>query len=192
MPTKTHKTKSAEEVRAEKTRRAKARRVQRRQKERMQRRVGDPKPLDEWDMEELARGRQRDVNGEFKGRVISVIPRAIYEEAISRFKTMTQADIRALVPSAVDAIHELITNNAVDEKGRMVIPPSVKLAASQWVVEHLVGKPTQRIEGDISVRLQGILASAMVSPDLADSAKMRPAIDAESWEEADSDDDSED
>lgn len=163
-------------------RRAKARRARDRAlTKQMQALGGWDKALDDWDIEELARGRPRNIDGSFTGVQPKVIPVRVLEEALKRFKDMTQADIRALVPSAVETLQKFITDDRLDDRGRLVIPASVRLEAAKWVIEHLVGKPTQRIEGDISVRLQGILANVMVSPDKVGNG-MRPAIEAESWE----------
>lgn len=136
------------------------------------------KPIEEWDNEELARGRPRDHEGKFRGRPPGWVSRSIHEEAVRRFTEVSQSDMRALVPTAIATVRILLYNDEVDEKGKLVVPPSVKLQAAQWVVEHLVGKPTQRIEQDISVRLQGILATALVQPG---QDGMIPAIDVESW-----------
>ena len=157
--------------RAAKQQRARQRRAQRRADESAARDGGVAsavvlydKPLDEWDVEELAKGYPRRPDGSLPRRKPSYIPRSVHEEAISRFRDVAAADMRAIVPEAIETVRLLIENNDIDEKGRMVIPPSVKLEAAKWVVEHLVGKPRQPVDVDVSVKLQGILADVMVSP----------------------------
>ncbi len=144
------------------------------------------KPLEEWDEEELAHGRPRNAAGDFRGKAPAWVSREVHEEAIRRFTTLTQTDLRALVPTAIQTVENMIRSEEVDEKGRPLVPASVKLQAAQWVVEHLVGKPKQRLEADISVKLQGILAQAMVVP--GESGSLIPAIDVPSWEDDDDDD----
>lgn len=122
------------------------------------------KPLDEWDVEELAVGATRRADGSLPRRRPDYIPRVVHEEAISRFREVAASDMRAIVPAAIQTVQNMIENEDVDEKGRMVIPPSVKLEAAKWVVEHLLGKPRQPIDVDLSVKLQGVLANVMVSP----------------------------
>jgi hypothetical protein len=108
--------------------------------------------------------------------------------------------MRALVPQAIETVRLILDNDKVDKRGRPFIPPSVKLQAAQWVVEHLVGKPKQHVEADISVKLQGILASCLVVPDTdADGGttaqpgslggQLRHAIDAASWDDSEADED---
>ena len=160
---------------AKKQERARLRRAQRRavgtagrdpeDEVKVAKKMGWSKPLSEWDADELAHGYPRNSEGRFSRVRPTVIPRAVHEEAISRFRDLATQDLRVLVPDAIKLVHGLILNEELDERGRMVVPPSVKLQAAQWVVEHLVGKPRQPVDVDISVKLQGILANVMVSPD---------------------------
>lgn len=158
------------------------------------------KPIDEWTAEELAQGRpandvDKDGKPIFRGRKPQWVTRQVHEEAIRRFTEHTQGAMRGLVPEALATVEMLLKSEEVDEKGRPIVPPSVKLQAAQWVVEHLVGKPKQRMEADISVRLQGILGTVLVNPADFDPStgmplRLAPAIDVESWEGDDKDDDS--
>src|SRR3954467_1694383 len=75
------------------------------------------KPLEEWDEEELARGRPRDVSGGGEGGDPAGVPRAVMEEAISRFTELAQGDMRALVPKALAMVEFILDNNEKDEKG---------------------------------------------------------------------------
>jgi hypothetical protein len=72
--------------------------------------------------------------------------------------------MNGLTPGAVDAVDWILGNEDVDDKGKPIIPASTKLDAAKFLLEHTVGKPTQRIESDVSVRLQTILAQVMVNP----------------------------
>lgn len=127
--------------------------------------MGWSKPLPDWDAEELAHGYPRNSEGRFSRAKPLVIPRAVHEEAISRFRELAAQDMRVIVPDAIQLVHHLILCNDVDAKGRMVVPPSVRLDAAKWVVEHLIGKPRQPVDVDVSVKLQAILANVMVSPE---------------------------
>lgn len=143
------------------------------------------KPLEEWDEEELARGRPRDHNGNFQGKAPGWISRELHEEAVKQFTEYSRGEVRGLVPKALATIQIILESDEVDEKGRSVVPYATKLDAAKWVVEHLVGKPTQRLEADISVRLQAVLASALVNPDA--TGELVAAIDADAWEDEDED-----
>jgi hypothetical protein len=173
---------SKADQKAEKRRRQKARREARKHGNALEILY---KPLDEWDDEELARGRPRAADGSFRGRGPSWVSRELHEESIRRFTTVAQDEMRALVPAAIDNIAKLAADTSTDEKGRPNTPAAVRLAANQWLVEHLIGKPKTRIEADISVKLQGILADVMVSPDEDSPQGYRPAIEVQGWDAED-------
>lgn len=122
------------------------------------------KPVEEWDMEELARGRPRNSRGGFSGPKPKWITSAVHERAMERYTAAVKTDMQATTVDALDAIRWIIQNEDVDDKGKPVVPPSTKLEASKFLLEHVVGKPTQRIESDVSVKLQGILGQVMVNP----------------------------
>ena len=120
------------------------------------------KPMDEWDEEELARGRPRAADGTFRGASPNWITRQMHEEAMARFRGVVEGRVRSHTVDALSTVHWILNNEDVDEKGKAVIPPSTKLDAAKFLIEHVIGKPTQRQEVDISVRLQALLATATV------------------------------
>lgn len=122
------------------------------------------KPIEEWDMEELARGRPRNIDGNFKGRKPGWITREVHERAMERFVEQTKGEMGALVPEALDALRYIIGSEEKDERGKFIVPPAARLQATGLVLEHIVGKPKQHIQQDISVKLQGILGAVMVNP----------------------------
>jgi hypothetical protein len=122
------------------------------------------KPVDEWDLEELARGRPRNVDGDFRGRKPSWITREVHERAMEQFQMAIKTEMGAQSISALDTLRWVLNNEETDEKGKPLVPASAKNQAAMFLLEHVVGKPTQRVEQDISVKLQGILGSVMVNP----------------------------
>jgi len=122
------------------------------------------KPVNEWDLEELAAGRPRDKNGGFRGPKPQWITREVHERAMEQFVTAIKQEMNKLSPDAVKTIAYLLQNEKLDARGRPIVGAPVKLQASQFLIEHLVGKPTQRVEQDISVKLQAILGDVMVNP----------------------------
>lgn len=150
------------------------------------------KPMDEWDEEELARGRPRAADGTFRGASPNWITRQMHEEAMARFKGIVEGRMRESTSSALTTVHWILENDDVDEKGRLVIPPSTKLEAAKFLIEHIVGKPKQHQTVDISVRLQALLATATSSPlnDGAESLALPPGADYEAaFGQSDYDDD---
>lgn len=87
---------------------------------------------------------------------------------MTRFKGIIEGKMRQETVTAMTLIHTILTNDEEDEKGRPLVSASTKLDAAKFLIEHAVGKPTQRVETDISVRLQGLLAMATVGPGQGD------------------------
>lgn len=125
------------------------------------------KPIEDWDMEELARGRPRDIDGGFRGRKPGWITREVHERAMEMFIELTKSELGALAPAALDSLRWVLTSDETDERGKPIVPASAKNQASALVIEHVIGKPKQQIQADISVKLQGILAGVMVNPNEA-------------------------
>lgn len=131
------------------------------------------KPMAEWDLEELARGYPRNKNGNFGGAPPKWITREMHEKSITMFKDMMRADMRSHTVRALQVLAETLDDDAMDEKGRPVTPTGVKVDVAKFLIEHLVGKPTQPVEADISIKLQHILGAALVMP--AELTSMQPS-----------------
>lgn len=126
------------------------------------------KPLEEWDIEELAAGRPKDVNGQFRGRAPGkYLQREIAERAENLFKTKVRTGMNGLTVSALEVMQAIIDNDDYDVRGKPVVAASTKLDASKFLIEHLLGKPKQHVENDIGARLSTILAGVMVAPEVA-------------------------
>lgn len=122
------------------------------------------KPLDEWDLDELAHGRPKNEKGHFMGPAPKWINRVVHEEAMEKYTAAVKTSMRATTVDALSIIKQLINDDNVDEKGKPIVNASTKLDAAKFLIEHVVGKPTQRIESDVSVKLQAILGQVMVNP----------------------------
>jgi hypothetical protein len=122
------------------------------------------KPVEEWDDEELARGRPRDAAGRFSGKQPTWISKAYHEEIIRRYEKLVKTEMNVHTIEALAVMSNILQNNAVDKKGKPMVPAAVKLDAAKFLIEHVIGKPVKRIENEVSVTLQGILAHAMVNP----------------------------
>lgn len=129
------------------------------------------KPVEEWDWEELAHGKPRNKDGDFKGNSPKWVTRAVHEEAIRRFNQMLNAKVRVVSSPALDVLMNLMLDqqlvyNDEGEAVRYIVPPSVKSQIAQYLVDRVGGKPTQTIESkaDVQVQLQSILAGSVVNP----------------------------
>ena len=118
------------------------------------------KPIAEWDLEELAKGRPKNKNGNFQGRPPSFISRAMHEEISRQFVIRAKGELQSISVPALKVLLSVLENEDTTEDGKFVVPPSTKVDVAKFVIEQVIGKPTQKVEADISVRLQGILAQA--------------------------------
>lgn len=123
------------------------------------------RPLAEWDLEELKRGRPRDVHGKFTGKTpVGFLRGEMVEKIREELQKRVRGRLDHLTVEATTAVQDLLDNNEVDGRGRPVVPASVKMRAAEFVIDHMLGKPTQRVETDLSAKLLGVLSDVMVSP----------------------------
>jgi hypothetical protein len=126
------------------------------------------KPIEDWDMEELARGRPRAADGSFRGRKPAYITRELHEQAMENFKSLVRTQMNGSTVDALMVLNSVLNNDEIDHKGRPVVPWSTKVDAAKWMVEHVLGKAVQPTTTDISIKLQSILGAAMVNPSEVD------------------------
>lgn len=122
------------------------------------------KPIEDWDIEELAKGRPKDKNGHFTGAKPAWITRDMHEKALKRFHEVVRGDMNSHAVRALTLSLELMEDRSTDEKGRPMVPAGVKADLAKFMIEHLVGKPTQPTQVDINVKLAGVLADSLVMP----------------------------
>lgn len=103
--------------------------------------------------------------------------------------------MNVLTVDALKKLSDLLENVEVDSNNRPIVPPGVQADIAKFLVEHVIGKPTARVEQDISVRLQAVLGMAIVNPTqdgsytpTAGYLTQGTVIDAASWEDSDGDD----
>lgn len=122
------------------------------------------RPMETWDAEELARGRPRDKAGGWRGPKPEFVNRQFHEKIVKRFAEVVKMDMREQTVEALVVMKKVMMDDRVDARGRPITPSSTKLDAAKFLIEHVVGKPTQRTETDISIKLQAILGTAMLNP----------------------------
>lgn len=143
------------------------------------------KPLDEWDIEELARGRVRDSLGGFRGTRPMWLDTIPTEEIKRRLRDKTYTALACHVDSAIALVGDLLVNDDIDEYGRPIVDARTRLDAAKFVVEHVIGKARVRVDVDTTSPIGQLLASVIVNPDGTDDTTGL-TIDGE-WEEVDDD-----
>lgn len=147
------------------------------------------KPIADWDMEELAKGRPRNKAGTFTGPRPKWITPVILREAQTRLRTLTQQELAVFAGDAVKVMTDLMKDDSVDLDGKPSVPPGIRLSAATYVLDQIIGKPTQHVEVQGNVVLESLLATVLVVDDSGKEA--HPVIDGtvvEDDEEDDSDD----
>lgn len=142
------------------------------------------KPIEKWDLEELARGRPRDKNGEFRGRTPSWVSAAIQKEARRRLVNHAFGSLTTHVDFAVQTVINLIKSDEVDERGRPLVDAKTKLQACMFIIEHVIGKPKATIELTQDQK-QSAIAAAIILDDGEEQDE--PVVLEGEWQEDDED-----
>lgn len=146
------------------------------------------KPIDEWDMEELARGRPRNKAGTFTGPAPAWLTPLIIKQAKDRLRVLTRDEVAVYSGDAVRVMHKLMTNEDTDFDGKPIVSPSVRLQAAAYLLDQTIGKPTTPVEVTGNVVLESLMAKVLVNED---GTPAHPVIDAEVVEDEVEDDDEE-
>lgn len=146
------------------------------------------KPIEEWDMEELARGRPRNRAGNFQGPAPAWLTPLIIKEAKDRLRVLTRDEIAVFSADAVRTMRNLMMSTETDDEGKPLVSASVKLNAAQYLLDQTIGKATNPVEVTGNVQLQHLMATILVNPDGTES---HPVIDAQVVEDDDEDEDDE-
>lgn len=88
-------------------------------------------PIEDLDEEELARGYPRAVDGSFRCPP-NVVPRALHTRMVRELFDRSARHLKVNLVQAVENMTEIANNKELDAK--------VRLQASQWIVERLMGK----------------------------------------------------
>ncbi len=88
----------------------------------------------------------------------------IREKIDEEFRRHVKLDMNGLTVEALAALRHVLTEDGSDSRGRPLVPAGVKVRTAEFLVDHLIGKPKQVVQEDISIRLSSILADVMVAP----------------------------
>lgn len=117
------------------------------------------KPVEEWDFEELQCGKPRDPEtGKVsrRGKRPAWITPIILAEAQKRLSTMTATQLGMYTGAAISVMVDLMQSSKVD---------IVRFNSAQYILNQVMGMPTQRTEISATVNVQSFLADVMVNPD---------------------------
>lgn len=145
------------------------------------------KPITEWDWEELSKGRVKGPDGKFApGASNKAIMPIVTEEAKRRMRDLTEYQVLALGNQAVEMLKKLMENNEYDDWGKPVVPPSVKLQAATYALNHIIGTAAKREETGGQDKLLELMGGVLVNPD-GRASHDNEIIDGEIVEDEDED-----
>ncbi len=119
------------------------------------------KPVEEWDLVELARGRPRAADGSFKGRNPKWISSEVLEESRRRFQAGALVEVEANMDLAIKVIANILSDPDVD--------PRIRLDSAKFIVNHVLGTPKVKAEIVTNSPFATLIASSLINPDGSDS-----------------------
>ncbi len=131
------------------------------------------KPLEEWTLEELARGKPRNPDGTWRTGNLKWITPAITREAKRRLLTEGFAELASHMGHAIKVLTDLMMCEELDDNGKPIVDNRTRMDAAKFIIEHVLGKPRQAIELDTQEGYKEFLASALV---LTDGTAAHPVI----------------
>lgn len=128
---------------------------------------GDVRPVSEWTIEELQKGRPRHPTGGWKGPRPKWITPIIQAEVRRRLREETIQNLVGHTGAAIKVLAEFLKN---DEE------PHLRFRAAALIIEYAAGAPDKNVHITGNVQLQSMLASALV---LDDGSPAHPTIEGE-------------
>lgn len=123
------------------------------------------KPLEEWDDEEITRGRPRDKDGGFRGNRPSWLTPAIQAERQRRLRQLMADELGTFAADALRTIHAVMTDTSTDDFGKPLVPASVRLDAGKYLVDQFMGKATATIDVNAGNALGDLMGAILVNAD---------------------------
>jgi hypothetical protein len=115
------------------------------------------KPLDEWDVYELAHGKPRDEDGGFrKGVMPSWFAPVLQAEIEKRFQAAAGQKMKVVGLEGMVMARKLM---------RRASSENVRLEASKFFMEQVFGKAVQRVNLEGQLKIEALLGAALVNPD---------------------------
>jgi len=141
---------------------------------------GSVKPVTEWTLEELQKGRPRHPTAGWRGPRPRWITPIVQAEVRRRLREETIQNLVGHTGAAIKVLAEFLKNEE---------EPHLRFRAAQLILEYAAGAPDKNIHVTGNVQLQSMLASALV---LDDGTPAHPVIEGTLVSEEEDDDDAAD
>ncbi len=136
------------------------------------------KPVSEWTMEELARGKPRDPEtGRWKTGIPTWITPRIQAEVKKRFREETLHGLTRYTTAALKVLGDLLLSEETDHTGKPLVSAKDRIDIAKFIVEHTIGKAPAKIEvSDDGSKWREVLAESVALPSGND---YHPVIDGD-------------
>lgn len=115
-----------------------------------------PETVEDWDDEELRRGRRRDKNGKFTGADPIMIPTAAYREIVRRSIRRAEKELATNLEAACATLVSIATSTVAEDRDRIV--------AAKIVMERIMGKEPLKVDHSFKTPLfLGIIQGGIVT-----------------------------
>lgn len=118
--------------------------------------IDNPRVVEEWDDEELRRGRRRDRNGKFTGADPLVVPTTVYREIVRRSIRRAEKELAVNLEAACATLTAIATSEAAEDRDRIV--------AAKIIMERIMGKEPLKVDHSFKSPLfLGIIQGGIVT-----------------------------
>lgn len=123
------------------------------------------KPIEEWDDEEITRGRPRGRDGTFRGKRPGWLTTNLQAERQRRLRQLMADELATFAADALRTIHSVMMDNETDDFGKPRVPASVQVDCGKYLVDQFIGKATATIDVHADNALTDMLADVIVNRD---------------------------
>lgn len=121
---------------------------------------GSYKPVEEWTWEELQHGKPRHPVHGWQGKRPGWITPIVQEEIARRLRTESLAELTRHAGKAVRVLSDFLTD--IDN-------PTLRFKAAQLILEYAAGRPEVNVAIQGNIKLESVLAEALVLDDGSDA-----------------------
>ncbi len=123
------------------------------------------KPIEEWSLTELAKGRPADKNGKFSGSPPKWVTPEVLAQVRKRHKQMISDGVQEMAEDAITLMHRLMHDDDVDDNGKPITPAATKFAAAKYILDQTIGAPIAKVEVEANHRVSFLMNAVIVNPD---------------------------
>jgi len=140
--------------------------------------------LDDWDIEELIRGRRRGTDGSFKGRPPVVVPREIHDELAKRVKQDVAHQLRGIAAEYIEPVLRAVMENPGGIAPEQVPGLTLQLKAAQDLMDRFVVGRQEKVEVSGTLRHETLIQNVTIDRSLdEESDEIEDAEIVDEWDE---------